>query len=78
MVDGFWSREDQTYHINFLELKTVYYAVCHWKVEMSNQIVALQLDNTTAVAYLLKEGGTQSMSLCKLASEILEILVLSE
>ena len=74
-VHGFWTREDQTYHINFLELKTVYYAVCHWKVEMSNQIVALQLDNTTAVAYLLKEGGTQSMSLCKLASEI---LILSE
>ena len=42
---------------------------------MLNQIIALQLDNTTAVAYLLKEGGTQSMRLCRLASKI---LILSE
>ena len=42
---------------------TVYRAIFLWKVKMPNQIIALQLDNKTAVAYLLKERGTKSMRL---------------
>ena len=41
------------------------------KNQLKNQTVLLQLDNTTAVAYLLKEGGTQSRSLHYRAAEIL-------
>ena len=51
------SKEDQTHHIHFRELMTVYDAICHWRLELSNQIIVLQFDNTTAVAFLLKEGG---------------------
>ena len=44
----------------------------HWTSLMSHHIIALQIDNTTAVAYLVKEGGTQSKaSLCELAAKIL-------
>ena len=46
-------------------------ALQQWEYQLKNQTVLLQLDNTTAVAYLLKEGGTQSRSLRYLAAEIL-------
>ena len=35
--------------------------------------ISIQLNNTTDVAYLVKEGGTQSRSLQELAEEIINL-----
>ena len=70
-IHGRWTDTDRLNHINYLELKTVLFALQQWKNQLKNQTVLLQLDNTTAVANLLKEGGTQSRSLHYLAAEIL-------
>ena len=56
-IQGLCSDTDKLNHINYLELKTVLFALQHWKHQLRNQVVSLQLDNTTAVSYLLKEGG---------------------
>ena len=70
-VHGLWSDTDKLNHINYLEFKTVLYALRHWTQHLRHQCVSIQIDNTTAVAYLLKEGGTQCKSLHYLAAEIL-------
>ena len=70
-IHGKWTATEKLNHINYLELKTVLIALQQWKYQLKNQTVLLQLDNTTAVAYLLKEGGTQSRSQRYLAAEIL-------
>ena len=56
-IHGLWTNTEKQNHINYLELKTVLFALQHWLHQLKHQTVALQLDNTTAVAYLLKEGG---------------------
>ena len=70
-IHGLWTNTEKQNHINYLELKTVLFDLQHWLHQLKHQTVALQLDNTTAVAYLLKEGGTQSRSPHYLAAEIL-------
>ncbi len=60
-------------HINILELETAQKALELWQDELTGKTVSLQMDNRTAVAYLLKEGGTKSPELCQLAGEILAL-----
>ena len=70
-IQGVWNLREQQKHINYLELMTVFHALTRWKNILSHQVISLQLENTTAVAYLLKEGVTQSISLGRLAANIL-------
>ena len=70
-IQGLWTDTEKMDHINFLELKTVLLALRRWYPHLKNKVVSLQMDNTTAVAYLLTEGGTQCRSLHCLAAEIL-------
>ena len=63
-LQGQWSRAQMKNHINHLELLVVYLSLQHWTSLMSHHIIALQIDNTTAVAYLVKHppGGRVSES----------------
>ena len=56
---GTWSVPESKLHINHLELKA------------ANNIVLVATDNTTVVAYITKEGGMKSGSLCALLWRIL-------
>ena len=58
-------------HINHLELKAVFLALKEFQDLCSNNIVLVATDNTTVVAYINKEGGMKSASLCALLSRIL-------
>ena len=66
---GHWSRPTQ--HINWLELRTVLVALQILQLSLQNSTVLFLIDNTTAVAYINKQGGTRSRSLLKLARRIL-------
>lgn len=56
---GWWSMEEKVEHINFLELKAVYYALnCFVTNEFSKDIL-LRIDNTTAIAYVNRMGSIQ-------------------
>ena len=58
-------------HINLLELETVWKACNKFESEIKGKATSFQIDNRTAVAYLMKEGGTRCRQLDQLARKIL-------
>ena len=71
---GQWSRAETRLHINALELQAAINAIKTWGPELRGQVVGLQADNKTAVAYLLREGGTKSPLLCQLTRQMFKLL----
>ena len=67
---GTWSLPESKLHINHLELKKVFLALKEFQDLFSNNIVLVATDNTTVVAYINKEGGMKSGSLCALHKNI--------
>ena len=83
---GRWSVEEQGQHINYLELKVAFLALrsflgqggpattrC-WDQHPPRHIL-LEMDNTTAVAYVNRRGGTQSPTLSLLALDLWSFLL---
>ena len=83
---GRWSVEEAEQHINCLELKAAILALkAFLRVDMQPsprslghhppRHILLEMDNTTAVAYVNRRGGTQSPSLSLLALELWSFLL---
>ena len=68
---GTWSLPESKLHINHLELKAIFLALKELQDLCCNNIVLVATDNTTVVAYIKKEGGMKSGSLCTLLWRIL-------
>ena len=68
---GTWSLPESKLHINHLELKAVFLALKEFRTLVPNKTVLIATDNTTVVAYISKEGGMKSGSLCALLWRIL-------
>ena len=68
---GSWSLPESKLHINHLELKAVFLALKEFRTLCYNKTVLIATDNTTVVAYINKEGGMKSGSLCALLWRIL-------
>ena len=66
-----WSLPEGKIHINHLELKAVFLALKAFQDLCCNNTVLVATDNTTVVAYINKEGGMKSGSLCALLWRIL-------
>ena len=66
----FWSLEEQSYHINFLELKAVLLGLISLRGAFSEKHVLVQSDNTTTVAYLNAMGGIKSTPCNEMATMI--------
>ena len=54
---GPWSPQEQILHINCLELLAASLAVQTFAKQKSDITILLELDNTTAVAYINRMGG---------------------
>ena len=54
---GKWSRQEQKKHINVLELLAVKLALLTYLKDQTRKIIHLQIDNMTALSYLVKMGG---------------------
>lgn len=54
---GFWSTEEQSLHINILELKACEIGLLTFCKQISHAHVRLYTDNTTSCAYINKYGG---------------------
>lgn len=65
-----WREEEMHLHISVLELKAVFHAVRAFLPHLTGQVVAVRSDNTTAVSYINRQGGTVSRTLCYLALEL--------
>ena len=68
---GTWSLPESKLHINHLELKAVFLALKEFRTLVCNKTVLIATDNTIVVAYINKEGGMKSGSLCALLWRIL-------
>ena len=69
-IAGVWTPQEASLHINFLEMKTVLFALQAWARELHDSCVLIRSDNTTVVQYIIRQGGTRSPALCTLAREI--------
>ena len=67
---GPWSGQDRSRHINELELLTALYALKSFTSQASQISVRLMLDNSTAVHYVNKSGGSRSEGLCRISTDI--------
>jgi hypothetical protein len=69
-TSGFWTVEEQNDHINIKELKTILFAIKLHGPKFVDSAIAIFTDNTTALKYARKSGGTASPLLQQLALEI--------
>ena len=65
-----WPARWQSNHINWLELQAVWLTLKHCQSQVSGTAVEILSDNSTTVSYINKQGGTHSLSLCKLALDL--------
>ena len=71
-VSGVWSEEEKLLHINLLVMKAMFLALQSFREEVTGRRVTALYDNSTVVvAYVNKQGGSVSYSLCSLASRLL-------
>ena len=73
-ISGVWSKPESQRHINWLELEAIRLALLHWGPQWSNQTVRVYCDNSTAVVYIRKQGGTHSQALFHKTLELYQLL----
>ena len=67
---GFWSREERKNSINYLELLAVYLALKAFAYQKKNCEILLRIDNTTAISYVNRMGGSRHIKYNHLAAKI--------
>ena len=70
-VSGVWSAQEKLLHINLLEMKALFLGLQAFQEVVAGHHVTAMCDNSTVVAYVNKQGGTVSRSLCLLTSRLL-------
>ena len=71
-ASGKWSEEEMMLHINLLEMKAVWLGLQSFQKIVTAHRVTVMCDNSTVVAYVSKQGGTHSRSMCELTSRLLK------
>jgi len=69
-ASGVWSDTWLGQHINVLELKAIWLGLRAFADTLHNSTVAIMCDNTSAIAYVRKQGGTKSSEMSDLASQL--------
>ena len=72
-VSGVWSHQESSLHINLLELKALFLALRAFNHLVTDHRVTAMCDSSTVVAYVNKQGGTVSDSLCSLTGQLLRL-----
>lgn len=67
---GFWSREERQSYINILELKAAFFGLKCFAEQLKNSDILLRSDNTTAITYINRMGGTRSRNLSSAARRL--------
>lgn len=71
-ASGVWPDQWKSKHINWLELQAVWLTLKHFQDQVRNQVVEVLSDNSTTVSYINRQGGTHSLTLCRLALDMWE------
>jgi len=61
---GQWTDEESLLHINLLELKAIYFALCSFLNKSQNEHIRIKTDNTTCVAYINNLGRVKKSIEC--------------
>ena len=69
---GRWTPSEAQSHINTLELYAAFFALKCFCTDMHDIHVQIQIDNTTAAAYINNMGGSKSVELNQLAFSVWE------
>lgn len=67
---GWWSEEEGTHHINYLELTAIFYGIKCFARPYANCNILVRSDNTTAISYINKMGSVRQPKLNLLARKI--------
>ena len=59
-VSGLWSPKERTLSINLRELRAIRLGLLHFRHLIVGLNIGVLLDNTTALSYVRKQGGTLS------------------
>jgi hypothetical protein len=78
MVQGTWSEEQSTWHINCLEMQAVLLTMKHFLPFLRQKSVLVRSDNMTVVQYLNKQGGTKSTQLCCLTWDLWNLAIANQ
>ena len=70
-VSGVWSAQEKLLRINLLEMKALFLGLQAFQEDVAGHHVTAMCDNSTVVAYVNKQGGMVSRSLCLLTSRLL-------
>lgn len=70
---GQWDLSLTGTHINVLETMAVHQAILHWADALRGHKVTVLSDNSTAVAYINRQGGTRSHSLLQASWDLLTL-----
>ena len=70
-----WSKKEQDLHINQLELLAIKFAILTFAKMWKMSAIHIQVDNMTALSYLLKMGGTKNPELMQISKDIWEFLL---
>lgn len=72
---GVWSKEEQGLRISCIELLAIKYALLSFHKQIESQSYYSQVDNMTALSYLMKMGGTTSLTMIKISKNIWNFLI---
>ena len=65
---------ESQHHIHWLEPEAIRLALLHWWLQWLSQSVRVYCENSTAAAYIRKQGGTHSQSLFYKTQELFDLL----
>ncbi|KAG2190858.1 hypothetical protein INT47_001454, partial [Mucor saturninus] len=66
---GHWTHQEAQMSINWRELKAAFLALKTFP-DLHNMRILIKTDNTTSMAYMNKQGGTRSLPLMELATQL--------
>ena len=69
-TNGRWSATERLLHINVLELKGAMLGIQSLLKNQSSKIISLNMDSSTAVAYINHKGGTHSPELLQMVLQL--------
>jgi len=66
---GLWSASERMWHINHLELIAAFHALKSFTQDVNDCQILFRIDNTTAISYINKMGGTRHKTLSQISRE---------
>ena len=67
---GLWTEEERNLHINVQELLAAELAILTFTKHLKPSSIHIKMDNTTALSYLTKIGGTKNLEMIKISKRI--------